>query len=1324
MRNCLLLNLLLTLLGIIRADAQSHYLKSYQKKDGLSNNMVTSIIQDKKGFMWIGTRNGLNRFDGVAFKIFRNNQNDSLSIGNNSILCLAEGENEQLWVGTHEGIYLYDPEMENFSLFRDIPLKETKFLKADADHNIWIINNEILYRYNQEKKQTEEYKTRIPELQSISVSPGGDVWIATGNGIIKKYNRNSDDFTSYNLSELYGKRIIQLESILPVNDTTLLMGTGTGALAFHTGSLRISDSLKGMKLPRNIHIHTIMRQSDDEYWFGTETGLHILNISGKQIIQVSKDYNNPFSISDNVVISFLKDREGGSWIGTFFGGVNYYSRQGNVFQKYFPQNRPNSLSGNLIHEIVPDEAGNIWVGTEDAGLNKIGPDKNTITNFLPGNSKESISYRNIHGLLASGNELWVGTYGNGLEVLNIKTGKVVRRYKEGTKPGDLGNNYIVCIGTNRNRDILVGTFLGIYKYNKAADNFIKDPYFTMQIQNMHEDSDGTLWVASYGHGVYYLNTKTGLRGSLKMERKNASTIPSNYVNNLFEDSRHNIWFCTEAGVCKYDRNTKQIERYTNENELPDNQAFKILEDSKGFLWISTSNGLLRLDPETKKYRTYTIANGLLTDQFNYNSGFKSSDGRMYFGTVKGMISFNPDEFSRNSFIPPVYITGIAINNKEALTGAQNSPLNKSVQYISSITLPYDQSTISLNAAALSYAIPELNEYAYKMEGFDKGWTYLKSNRKIYYTKLPPGDYVFKMKGSNSEGVWNERETRLAIHIRPPVWASFGAYILYALIFISIIFVVIRYYHMAISEKNKRKIDSLEIEKEREIYNAKVEFFTNIAHEIRTPLTMIKLPLEKILENGSAYPQINDNLTMMKKQTNRLIDLSNQLLDFRKAEVQGLSLSFVESNINELLAGVYDGMKPAADQKGLTYKLEIPRHNLYADIDEEALKKILINLINNAIKYSENFVSLRLLPFSSEDTQFSIEVRNDGYIIPTALKDKIFEPFFRINETEHQPGTGIGLPLSRSLAELHKGLLEMRPSESGLNIFRLSLPVYQINKIRIQQDEVAEDLPLPENPPGATDPLKPAVLIAEDQADIRNFLRTELSPYYSIFEAHNGQDALALLQKENFQVVITDIMMPVMDGIELCRKIKTDLQFSHIPVIMLTAKNTLRSKIEGLDVGADAYIEKPFAFEHLKAQITNLISNRMIVKEYFARSPLTHLKGIASTKADSNFLEELNRIIYENIADMELDVDKLSTMMNMSRRTLYRKINALSDLSPNEWINLTRLKRSAELLAEGKYKMHDVAGMVGYSLLTNFSRDFHKQFGMSPSQYIASLNSKS
>jgi len=1274
--------------------------------------------------MWFGSRNGLNRFDGNVFKVFQNKLSDSASIGSNSIFSLYEDAKEQLWVGTYKGIYLYDPLKENFTQFKLIPPGEVRYIKGDRANNIWIVSDLNLFKYNQITGKITAYPLKNDQTIAIQISERGVLWGATSRGIIKRYDSITSRFTDYDISVYNGgKKFSAIQDIYPVGDTSLIVGTMNQAILFNYRSLKIRNLFAGRKDITDIHTHVIFHENDGTYWLGTEAGLYIFNMQSGATSIVQKQYSNPYSITDNIISAICKDAEGGVWIGTYFGGINYYSKQYNNFKKYFPEPGINSLSGNIVHEICKDDYGRLWVGTEDAGLNQVDLKTGYIKHFMPGPGQGNIAYRNIHGLVVDGNNLWIGTYEHGLDVMDLATQKVVKHYNASNNLGAFASNFIVSLYKTRNGDILVGTWNGLFKYNRAVDNFTPMPFFNAHIQSIHEDKDGTMWISSYGSGVYYWNAATGKKGHLTYKVGTANGLINNYVNGLFEDTKHNIWCCTEEGLSEYNYKTGIFTNYTVENGLPANQVFRMQEDGDGKLWISTSKGLTRFDPKAKQFNIYRTANGLPTEQFNYNSSFKDNDGTMYFGTVKGMVSFTPLKFAPNNYVPPVYITGFQINNKDVVIGAKKSALKESITYTNAITLNYDSSNISIDVAALSYIIPEMNMYAYRMQGIDKSWTQIKNNRKIYYTKLTPGDYTFEVKGANSAGIWNNKETTLAIKVLPPFWATIWAYMLYTAIIIGIILVIFRYYHIAVSEKNKRRIEAIEINTEREIYSVKIEFFTNVAHEIRTPLTLIKMPLDKMLNKDVNDPETTESLNMMKKNTNRLIDLTNQLLDFRKAEANKFSLNFAKTDINELLSDVYATFRPSAELKNLSCKLELPRLTLHAYVDAEALKKILSNLFNNAIKYAERNVQVKLLPFNSEDQVFYVEIKNDGYIIPAEYKDKIFEPFYRIKETEKETGTGIGLPLSKSLALLHKGSLELKNSADNFNTFLLSLPIHQEKEIHFgdnENDELSDTIVTDNGAIEEANQSKTTILLVEDNREILNYIQKELAPQYHVLKALNGQEALEMMEKDNIQLVISDIMMPVMDGIQLCKRMKTDIQYSHVPIILLTAKNSLNSKIEGLEVGADAYIEKPFAFEHLLAQMNNLLNNRNMMKEYFARSPLTHIKGIAVSKADKDFLERLNKIIYDNITNTDLDVEQLSAMMNMSRPTLYRKIKGLSDLTPNELINLTRLKKGAELLAEGDHKINEVANMIGYSLPTNFSRDFQRQFGVSPSHYLNTL----
>jgi len=1301
--------------------AQPYYFRNYQVNNGLSSNTITCITQDADGFMWFGTRNGLNRFDGTGFKTFRNKTGDEHSIGSNSVLSLFVDKHRQLWVGTYKGLYRYDARHESFSLFSKIPLGEVRSIGEDNSNNLWVIDNQVLYELN-ESTNTITIRNNLPSA-ALSVDGNGNVWFASSNKIIRRYNPAKNTFSEYDIDKLnkYGQPAF-IQTIYPVTDSTALVATLRNVFLLNTKAKSLDNVFKNLK-GKAIQVHKIIEQSAGTFWLGTENGLYILNLHENTNVHIKKQYADPYSIDDNVITDFCKDKEGNTWIGTFFGGVNYYSRQLSQFQKYFPLPETNSLSGNLVHEICSDDNNNLWIGTEDAGLNKLDPKTGLFKNFMPGKAKGDISYQNIHGLLADGNELWIGTYEHGLDVMDLRTEKVIRHYEKSNKANSLNSNFIVTLYKTREGDILAGTWNGLFKYDRFHDDFIPLPFFNRQAQAIHEDENGTLWVCSYGNGVYYYNERTGLKGNYQYNPSDSNSLTNNYVNNLFEDNKHNIWFCTESGLCYLDAISKKIIRCNSVPELRENQVFKVLQDDKGLLWISTSKGLVSLNPASRQVKTYDSEYGLLSDQFNYNSGFKNKNGRLYFGTVKGMISFDPASLVENKIVPPVYLTGIQINNHDPDLYDSASPLKETIEYAKKIVLPYNSSNITIEAAALSYSMPALNAYRYKMKGVDKEWTTIETNRKIYYTKLPPGQYTFMIKGSNGDKLWNNHITELSIKVLPPWWGSWWAYILYVLTVLGIAFIIFRYYHLAMREKNHRLIKTLEIEKEREVYNSKIEFFTNITHEIRTPLTLIKLPVEKLLKSSSKDAKLQEHLTMIEKNTNRLIHLTNQLLDFRKAEANNYTLSFVRTDVNDLLRQLFVTYKPIAEEKKLSFRLEMPRIPLLAYVDAEALRKIIGNLLSNAIKYADHFVAVKLSPFSSEDNLFHIEFRNDGFIIPYDLKDKIFEPFFRLKETEKMAGTGIGLPLARSLAELHKGKLELKQPVDNYNLFLLSIPFHQEMEIDLDDYETIESNFGEEEPdenPNLQSIHDTSILIVEDNREITRFLQKELHTQYNIYSATDGREALEILSQRHIDLVISDIMMPVMDGIELSRCIKTNIEYSHIPIILLTAKNTVTSKIEGLENGADAYIEKPFVMEHLLAQINSLLSNRNHIKEYYAHSPLAHIRGVASTKADTTFLEELQKVIDENLIDKDLDVEMLSRMMNMSRSSFYRKIKGLINLTPNELICISRLKKAAELLAKGKYKINEVAMMVGYDQPGNFSRDFNKQFGVTPTHYVNNI----
>jgi len=1048
--------LILALAALLTGGAlcgQPYYFRHLQVEDGLSNNAVICSLQDKRGFLWFGTKDGLDRFDGYSFRIFRNDPDDSGSIGSNFIHCLYEDANGVLWVGTEKGLYRFDAATESFRLLKGAGEGSIRDVVMDGGGSLWIITGFTLMELSAGREQPRYFDIgHYFEATSLCVSPDSTLWVSTTSGRLQRWDPGGHSFTGFDLFDHSGVTQDRwLERVYAMADGRLLVGTAThGAKLFDVHRSAYTDILTYNEDQTAIFARNFIQTSEEEFWIGTEAGVYIYNSRTGQVNHLRKKYNDPYSLSDNAVYTFCKDKEGGIWAGTYFGGVSYYPRQYNTFRKYFPKSGENSLDGDVVREIHQDGAGHLWIGTEDAGLNRLDTATGQFTHFQPTGARGTISYNNIHGLLVHGNQLWIGTFEHGLDIMDLSSGKVIRHYSGGNGEHDLRSSFIYCIYEDPWGSILLGTTRGAYAYDAGKDYFIPLP--GMPLYNWYScllrDRKGGFWGGTYGNGVNYYDAREGAYRNFRYRAGDRRSLASDRVNSIFEDSGGRLWFATEGGLCRYEPGSGDFTRYGTRDGFPTNFVLSILEDEKGQLWISTTKGLVCFSPRTARSVVYTRDNGLLNDQFNFSSAYRDPAGRMYFGSVKGMISFRPADFIRNSFVPPVYLTGFQLDNKELPIARKGSPLRKSISYSDKIVLDNRQSTFSIDFAALGYTAPEMTEYAYKMDGLDNGWTHLKTNRKAYFTGLAPGHYIFRVKAANSSGVWNEQEAVLAIEILPPWWASPWAYVGYILAASLGIWYAIRVYHRNVEEKNRRKIEHLERIKEKEIFNAKIEFFTNVAHEIRTPLTLIRGPLEKVIKKAGAVVEIKDSLRIMERNTLRLIDLTNQLLDFRQTEIGGFSLNYVKANIAELLEEHYMSFKPLAEQKNLSFELFLPPAPLFAYVDVDAFNKILANLFSNAVKYAGSKVVIRLFPLEEGEPFFTIGVQNDGFLIPYEMKEKIFEPFFRLKETEKQKGTGIGLALSRSLAELHKGRLVLKQPEGGFNHFALTIPVHQENEFNL------------------------------------------------------------------------------------------------------------------------------------------------------------------------------------------------------------------------------------------------------------------------------------
>lgn len=1321
-KNYLFVILLLCFFSSLFGESYSnhYYFTKIEGDNGLSQNNVKAITQDSWGFIWLGTRNRLNRYDGKSIKVF--DCNDTiLKKRNNNIGALLEDGERNLWIGTDKGIFLYNPFTEIFSFFNNSTSEGIQMedwvadIQSDADHNIWtVIPNQGLFRYNQEEKQLYCYhlgKSLLPNqgnAQSICVGPDGKVWVGTNGGGVHLYDKKTDSFIQY-LGNANG------ESLAGENIYTLCNYGEDLIIGIHEGKLRKlnkqKNTLTDVQAPE-VH-YKIIRDVvayGNKIWVGTQAGIYVIDELNEEVVHIEEDPLSEYALSNNIVEKIYKDRENGIWIGTNLGGVNHLPDRSKVFEQYVPLSHSNSINSRRVRTLKEDKDNKIWIGTDDAGITLYDPRTNRFSK-IGSRTGTNLGSNIILELLLDENEVWAGFFKNGLDIIKLPSYQTTH-YTAEILGLDEASIYALC--KDRKGKIWLGNGWSIFTKAPNEKKFTRMDAFGLSfIYDIVEDSAGNIWVATMGNGVFKYHPETDNTLHFTNEIGNETSLSSNSVSNITETRNGDIWFSTDrGGICRYNKKDNNFTTFSINEGLPDDVAYKILEDKQQNLWFGTNKGLVKFDPATKEIRVFTKKDGLPGDQFNYKAALASHSGKFYFGSLNGLIAFDPYKFKENTFVPPVFITKLTLFNKEIDRNSKDSPLKKSILYTHEIVLKYDQSNIGFDFVALSYTAPLANRYAYKMEGIDKEWTYTSHNQSASYAKLPPGEYTFRVIGSNNDGLWNKQGAYINIKILPPWWQSKIAYILYVLLVIGFIYYWIRWYKRKNERRNIAKQRLFEIEKEKELYSAKVEFFTDIAHEVRTPLTLINGPLESIKEMDIKDPQILKNLHIMSKNTNRLLSLINQLLDFRKIDSNKLSLTIAMTNVTEILQDISMQFEPLIHREAKSFKLSLPEVPVIAPIDKNEFIKILNNLFSNALKYANQKIEVFM---ETKNDRLVISIQNDGELIPEEYHEKIFTPFYQLKKDKSRASSsGIGLSLVRSLVELHKGTIHV-DTTSGMNNFILELPLTQ-NEIMdtTAEEESADNYEIPVHKRGRE--IHETVLVVEDNPEMLSFITDRLQKFFRIEKTTSGKEALKILAEKSIDIIVSDVMMPDMDGFELCRQLKMNIEYSHIPIVLLTAKNDLASKIKGLEMGAEVYIEKPFSSNYLITQLTSLLNNRKREREAYLQKPFIPVQHMVMNTSDEKFMNQVIQLIQENISDASFNVEKLADLIGMSRSSLHRKIKGLLELPPNDFIRLIRLKKAAEIIQKDGFRTGEVCYMVGINSPSYFIKLFQKQFGMTPKDF--------
>lgn len=1309
MSRSIMRSLLLCTLFTISATAQPFSsMRKYDISDGISENTVRTLIQDKSGYIWLGTKDGICRYNGDGFRNFGGYPKTSDMAFLDVIIMCQHRDGHKLWIGTVDGICLFDPHDETLSSFaKKIGINSiVNDICYDNTGNLWIASGNGVFCYDEDTDTVRLYrqdgnKGALPNNVALSLlkDSSGDIWVGTRAGL-SFYHKGLDKFISYTWKS---------SNPLEINDMTegangeIWIGTHyDGLLCFDRLSGGFQSYAVSTGKNDNTWIRAVHRTPDNNLFIGTEDGLFTFDTSTGKVRHV-KDFSRA------VIYAFLQDHEGGIWIGTYFDGIYYIPPQNRNINRFQEGTEGNSLSGKAVSQFCEDEDKNIWIATEDEGLNHFNTGNGRFTHYKADSTPpRQISHNNLHALMLDGRNLWIGTFSKGIDILDTEKGLVIKRHRHNPdNPASIPNDHIYSIYKTRGGEIYVGTMKGFCRWLPESSRFFRyEELSNAFVYDIIEDGEGRIWISSKNDGLWCMND--GRFRQYRHDENDTTSIGSNHIIRSYIDSSGNLWFATEgSGICRYDYDSDSFVNYNHTKKLYHHIVYGILDDSEGNLWLSTTNGIVRYNPATMESCIYTTDDGMQGNQFNYRSSLKTSDGKFYFGGINGFNCFYPEGFKTNEVEPRAIISEIVLHKKGA--GEERvKPKDK-------VIVSPDVVSFDISFECLSYISPSKNRYAYKLESLHEDWIYT-DKPSVSFIELPAGEYRLHLKAANNDGVWSKEPNSVTIVIQNPIYKTTAARIGYILLAALIVSIIIRWYRKENRNKREREKKQIEMSMLQETYRSKFQFFTHVAHEIKTPLTLIKAPLDVIIEKGKCDPDTQESLLVMKQNTDRLLELIRQLLNFRKIEKEGYRVNYTSTDINDLVKSIVKRF--SASDRNISIKTFLPDVSEKYIIDAEAVTKILSNLLSNGLKYARSRLIVRLETVRRDrNTLLILNVSDDGPGVSETEAEKILEPFYRSGESNSENGFGIGLSLVKLLVDKMEGSIKIgRTDETGGLSVTVTLPEGERTCTVSEPESITEDNIRDTVSPVNADEGSASLLIVEDTVEMLDFLMKNLGGKFKVFGAVNGKEAMSILEESTIDIILSDVSMPVMDGFELLYNIRSDKMLCHIPVILLSAQSNINSKIAGLDYGADAYIEKPFSINHVTATIDSLLKNRRLLFERFSSMPnLNYGKG-GLKSGDAEWLEQLTDIIKKNLTNEKFTVDVLASEMAVSRSNLRRKIIGVTGLAPNDYIRLVRLKVAAELLKEGKYRVNEVCYLIGFSSHSYFTTCFQKQFGVLPKDF--------